>query len=243
MLKRQQGISLVELMVGLLLGAVALAAVSALYQTIAVHTRRQLETAHLYSLIQHVLSLIEADVRRSGYWHIRPGVDRLDDNPFQNSTNDIRAGSTPGEPENSCLLLAYDIDDDGKVGIGDCPSKHCPAWSDSDNVEQIGYRLKDGVLQFRYAGEQFSCDTGRWQALTDPGVSIVRFKVDLIAQCLDAENSTGRCGTDSTQVWSRTLALELEGQWIGQPKTRRTSRQVVQVRNDHLVSVVAAAEF
>ncbi len=236
MLSRQRGLSLVELMIGLLVGAVALAAVLTLYQTVATHTRRQLELAHLHALLQHILLLIESDARRSGYWHFRPGIDRLGDNPFQSAENDLRTGAYPGEPADSCLLLAYDADDDGKVGIGACASVDCPIWSDTDNVEQLGFRLKEGALQMRYAGDAFSCDAGRWQALTEAGITVTRFTARVVSDCLNLNAPDRPCGAASDQVWTRTLTVELEVQWTDRPETRLTSQRLVRVRNDRMVA-------
>lgn len=236
MLKRQLGMSLVELMVGLLMGAIAVAAVSAIYQLTTSNTRRQLESIHLHATVQQILSLIEADARRSGYWHMRWGLDTPANNPFQLDATDLRIGAYPGEPPDSCVLIAYDLDNDGKVGVGECPSAHCPDWSDTDNVEQFGFRLKDGAIQMRYGGTSFSCDTGRWQALTESAVDVGRLHFDLATECLSLDRATASCGPSGRQLLTRKLTTTLQAVWKTRPELRVASTRTIAVRNDRVVN-------
>jgi prepilin peptidase dependent protein B len=236
MLNRQQGLTLVELMIGIAIGMMAIAAVSGIYQITAIHSRKQLAYAHLYSTLQHILTLLEADIRRSGYRRYRPGVDRIADNPFQLPQNDLRVGAYPDEPGASCLLLAYDVDDDGKVGIGACRSSDCPAWSDEDNVEQFGYRLRDGALQMRASGGRYACDESGWQALTETRIEVSTFQVRIDARCRNLTDANAGCDANGDKLWTRGVAIGLAAHWRGRPETELALRRYVRVRNDRLLT-------
>src|SRR5690606_4366763 len=62
------------------------------------------------------------------------------------------------EVNGNCILYSYDIDEDGGKGTGE--------------FESFGFRLNDGAIEMRTAGDGHACDTGTWQDVTDSSVTI-----------------------------------------------------------------------
>jgi type II secretory pathway component PulJ len=156
-------------------------------------------------------------------------------NPFQTGNNRLRTGEWPQENARSCILYSYDLDEDGRVGIGRCPNTVCAAETDSDNVEQFGFRLRERKLQSRYAGHSFQCDNGNWQAVSDPNIEITALEFTLSTHCVNLRSANADCQPNAPSLNSRSVAIHLQGQLQNQPDTRITVRQSVHIRNDLLV--------
>lgn len=68
-----------------------------------------------------------------------------------------------------CVLFSYDLNEDGLQGIG---GGVAGANQNTDNFELFGYRWNDGAIEIRTAGSVHSCNTGTWQDITDPNVTV-----------------------------------------------------------------------
>lgn len=235
MLKSQRGITLVELMIAGTIGLISVSAVITIFQATARQTIRQLETAHLHSSAQGILELICTDVRRAGYWRLSPDKDQLRKNPFNSLANHIRTGATKGEQAESCVLFAYDLDKDGKLGTGKCPAKGCAPYADSDNVEQFGYRLKKNAIQMRYAGKQFNCQNGYWQALTDNTLVVTEFTIKLKSVCLNLSQSTEPCNINVDRQEVRSIDISLAAHSIRKRSIKIDLKRHIEIRNDRFV--------
>lgn len=236
MLIHQRGVTLVELMIAGATGLIAVAAVTTIYQATAKQTLRQLETLHLHNTLQGILELMGTDIRRSGYWRVIPGREKLRHNPFQTSVYDIQTGAMKNEPAASCISLSYDLDKDGKVGIGQCPGAGCPPTTDADNVELFGFRLNRQALQMRYAGTAPGCQNGFWQALTDHSITVSNFRVDLQQQCLNLSDPAQPCHNNTDRLLVRTAEISLSAYISGRKPIRADLRRVIPVRNDRFVA-------
>ncbi len=236
MLIYQRGMTLVELMIAGTISLIVISAVTSIYQTTAAQTLRQLETIHLHNTAQGILKLMSADIRRSGYWHITPGKDKLKNNPFQSTGNTIQTGAVKDEPPDSCVVFSYDLDKDGKVGVGKCPSSGCPPGTDADNVEQFGFRLNKQALQMRYAGKNPACQYGYWQALTDASIRVTDFKITLKQTCLNLANSAESCHNKADRQIIQTAEIKLSAHNIRRKKIRVDLKRVVNIRNDRYIA-------
>ncbi len=232
MLNSQRGVTLVELMVASAIGLIALSSLLVVYQATATSTLRQLETEQLYSTLQGVLALMRSDIRRAGYWAWRPGRDRLRNNPFQKKANRLRVGAADRETANSCVLFSYDLDRDGRTGTGKCPQTGCSSGSDTDNVEQFGFRLRKNQIQMRYAGSTFNCRNGYWQAITDPGTVVSEFSVEIEAHCINLSDSRHGCHRGVDRQMVRTVHLSVAAHRQAKPSIQVRLQHDIEVRND-----------
>ncbi len=198
--RRQAGVTLVELMIASSITLFALSALLTVYSATARHSSRQLQQAHLHQQLHATLQLLTRDLRRSGYWHFDPRLHSPVENPFTRPDNRLRIGAYPGEPAGSCILLAYDLDQDGRVGKGH-----------EDTVEQFGYRLRNGLLQSRYGGRSFSCDSGYWQAVTDPSIEISQLTFTQHSNCTNLNDPEQNCAPDDAQLIQLAIETRLSG--------------------------------
>ena len=231
----QGGVTLVELMIASLLALFALAAVVTAYSATSGHAVQYLHRAHLRQQLHTLMHAMVRDLRRAGYWSFDPRLRPATDNPFQNDTNRLSIHAYPGEAPNSCILFAYDLDRDGRVGVGRCPAGGCSEETDSDNVEQFGYRLRDGLVQARYGGSSFSCDAGHWQSLTDPDIAIARLEFTRHAVCTNLSDAHAACRSDAPGLVERAVEVRLSGHRRSRPGTTITLPRWLGIRNDRLL--------
>lgn len=232
---RQRGITLVELMVASAVSLIALAAVLTVYSATSRHTRLQLQTAHLHQQVRGILYLIGRDLRRAGYWHFDAAQQFPAENPFQNGENRLRSGALPDEAADSCILLAYDLDADGLVGVGQCRNGHCPPLSDDDNVERFGFRLRNRTVQSRYGGTDLECGSGYWQSLNDPEIEITQLQFRLRTHCISLTQADTRCRESTPRLVQHVASIAIGARIRNQPETEVSLVEWIAVRNDQLL--------
>lgn len=239
MLKRQRGVTLVELMVAGVIALVALAGVLSLYDATLRHSILQLQTAHLRQNLSAVLTLLAGDLRRAGYRHFDPLTGGLRNNPFQNTVNDLKPGALRGEAADSCITYSYDLDDDGLLGRGRCPAGGCAADEDGDNVEQFGFRLRRQTVQMRYGGDTLDCNAGRWQSVTDRDVVVSRLHFTVQSVCLGLPPGPPSCRDDHPRQRVRRVGIAIAGHLATRPAIAARLRQWVALRNDRVLSAAS----
>lgn len=232
---RQAGVTLIELMIAGVIGVIVLAALVTVYSTTATHSSRHLQDSHLHQQMHGMLHYMTDDIRRAGYWHFDPDTETPTGNLFQAENNRIRTDAWPGETTGSCILYSYDLDQDGLIGVGRCAGRECAPGTDSDNVEQFGFRLRNRQLQSRYGGHSFQCDTGYWQSLSDPDIEILAIEFIINTHCVNLNAPNSACQANRSSLNIRLVEIYLQAQLQDQPDTRLTLRQPVHVRNDYLV--------
>jgi type II secretory pathway component PulJ len=182
-----------------------------------------------------ILYLIGRDLRRSGYWHFDATQQSPARNPFQTGQNQLRSSAFPGEPADSCILLAYDLDADGLVGIGQCRNGHCPSPSDDDNVEQFGFRLRNNMVQSRYGGTRLDCGSGYWQALNDPDIEIMQLKFTVRTRCMNLEQPDAPCRDSLPRLIQRAANIAIGARIKNHPETKLRLNHWIAIRNDQLL--------
>lgn len=164
---RQQGLTMIELMISIVLGLLVLVAASAMTVNSLVLNTDTLGSARLNQDLDSVVKVMVNEIRRAGY---SGGViDYLDN-------EDINIVSA------SCLLYAYDADNDGVL----------------EATEKFGFRLVGSTIQMRTncatGACATSCATGTWAALTDANV------VSITGLTFDSLNSKCISITDTANV-------------------------------------------
>ena len=156
---KQQGITIVELLVALLISTFLLASILGFYILSVQNSKETLTMIRLNQELHMIMDVMENQIRRAGYW--------------ANATNDIGTGALTNpfmQPDtnikisnnNECILFSYDENNDGAL----------PALGTSDD-ERFGFRLSNNTVQFRMPSAKFNCDDTdtSWKEITDPKVT------------------------------------------------------------------------
>lgn len=148
MLSRQQGFSLLEMLIAMAIGSVLLLAsarfLPALQQSVMHHTRMQVVEDELWLRAWTVAKHLQ----RAGFCH----------------------GECSGQPlvishSGECVIVQWDANSNGR-------------WESPDHVEseQTGFRLHNGALETQRGAS--SCTSRGWEKITDPAqMRIERFTV------------------------------------------------------------------
>lgn len=194
--RTQSGFTLVELMIGLALGAFVVLGV--LGATTGMLRGDMLAQARLDQELRSAAFVLERELSRSGYTGaaaqaLRAGADGWS-NPF--ALLDV---STPG-----CVRFAYDLNENGMLDT-------------AEPDERQAFVLADGALLRRTGGDEFDCDTARgaWEPLTDAATVTVQ------AFAVSAEQTFTSIPGTSRALAERALAYTLTGAArTGQPASR-----------------------
>lgn len=227
-----------ELMVGIVVSLLIIAAAGATYLTTARTGRDAINSARLNVELRSAMDVMVEEIRRAGYSAVGGSG-----NPFNNL---VAATYTDLTVTGNCIEFAYDNDGDGFV----------------DADEFFGFRVVNGAVQMRDrtagGGVIAACATGTWQAITDAAVVTVGQRNGaanfvLSYQCLnsrtDATNA-GRCvaggatfnaavatGTTVDLIETRSVAINIAGQLVNDAVMRMELGQDVLVRNHRIVTV------
>lgn len=216
-LRKQIGLSLVELLVALAVNAIAITALVKIFSDNMNNYNRVVNSDTLFQQLESAMQLMTSDIRRAGYWG---GASTMvnahaNNNPFQASGTDI---SITG----SCILFTYDADSNGSVqGVG----------SAADD-EHYGYRLINQTLQARPPGSSWDCaaSSTSWDNVTNPTiVSITNLSFTLGTVNVPA-------GATSNYVQLRTITISITGNLVSDNTVTATMTQTVRLRNDKYVA-------
>ncbi len=165
----QRGISLLELLIAMALGMVALAGLVSLVGFGLGMNANMVTASTLNEESYSVLQLMRRDIRRAGYSGDTVNMvtdPQANPSPFVDS---LQTGAFTGESANSCILFSYDINNNGALDVPD---------------EQFGYRLREGNLEMRQQG--LACTDEGWLEMTDGSRS--RYSQLEFAVVQDVEN-------------------------------------------------------
>jgi type IV pilus assembly protein PilW len=207
---RQRGLTVVELMVGLLVGMLVVAGVLSVYLSTLESSGSTLKSSRLNQEMSALLNIMANDIRRAGYWG-NADFTNPQDNPFNridstaanttalrvhnNSSGayvDVTYHATLANRVGSCVVYTYDADADGTL----------------DNNEKYGFRW-DGTgnaIRMRTSGtggtNQCASNNDNWDTITDTSTTtITGLSFDLSnTKCLnvaepDGEEDGGAAGT------------------------------------------------
>ncbi len=219
--RHQQGLSLIELMIGLTISLFVAAGGATLMTSHLRENRALLTEARLMQDLRTATDLISRDLRRAGYWGAAAdgvwaeGATTALANPY--------IATTPDRAASDAVSFRY--------------SRDATENNLVDSNEQFGYRLRAGAIEMQLGASN-------WQALTDAGaVRISEFsvtpvvqEVDLQAFCSKPCGSTANCPPHQ-QV--RSWALAITGQQVGDARVSRSVRSQVRVRGDVVIGACA----
>lgn len=220
--RRQRGLSIVELMVGVAVGLFVVAAATMLVATHLADSRRLTLETQVQQDLRAAADIITRELRRSGHWaRAREGVGqpgtvnayravlKLDDSPF--ADGEVASG----------VQIAY-----ARSGVEAADNNTL------DSAEQLGFRLNNGVIETHLG------DAG-WQALTDSStLNVTAFTLTMNVQPIRLE-CTKPCpgpGDCRPELQVRDITLDITGQAAHDASVQRRLTSNVRLRNDAVIA-------
>lgn len=218
---RQEGATLIELLIGLALSLIVTSGMIALMGNSMGSATRIIQMSQLTDELRNTMSMLSRDVRRANYspysiyCYGNPdcGVSDIDDKVNFIADLDTNDAGT-------CLTYFLERSDpDSPEGVGGG-----------------GFRLNEGAVEM-WIGDGApptanDCDGNDWLAITDPNF------VNITAFNLNDETGSfqGTIEQDDGTLTQRTrqIRVQIEGQLVIEPSITRRLEDVIRVRNDHV---------
>jgi prepilin-type N-terminal cleavage/methylation domain-containing protein len=217
----ERGYTLIELMIGMLVGLIVLSGVIYALLISLSSSRNVLNSARLNQEISTINDLIVGEVKRAGYWPAST-ASAAAPSPYQSGTE--TALSVVGT---DCVLYSYDLDGDQLI----------------EDSERQGFKLATtagvGVIQVRLTGTAMNdCSNGTWQGITDERfMDVTSFSVTENAACLSSTTGVSvACGAVSAAYVSvRELSISMEAEVLSDRDWKGRFEDVVKVRNNEVI--------
>jgi prepilin peptidase dependent protein B len=143
MIKKQQGLTLIEMMIAMVIGIIISGAVITIFISNIKIASDNMKMARLNQELRGVMTFISDEIKRAGY-----SSDAA--NSAFNDEFNFATGS-------SCLRYSYDEDGDG--------------IQDAD--ERFGFQLNTDVLRWSNNITTADCSDGTWQDVTDTDIATI----------------------------------------------------------------------
>lgn len=197
-MNKQKGVGLTEFMISITLSMAAIAVVFSIYVTTFTIDTKTIRYSRLVDEVNSLQVLITEDIKRAGYVNTSEDLISIQADTANTSRcypdasscsninfRDIDIAKYGSEDDNSCILFAYDWDDDGSLDLG---SAGVASEGTDDTFELFGYRINDGAVETRKGGNL--CTEAGWEDLTDiKFVTITDFNFNCSKEALNADGS------------------------------------------------------
>lgn len=222
-MKKQQGLTLIEILIALALGLFIIAATLTLFINTVKSSSDTIKSVRLNHDLEMALNLIGNDIKRAGYWgnakinansRINPFTDDALSTPATTARTNIQiltANSTTVADPGTCILYTYDFDDDGRVDAETAATGDTDADGKIDN-EYYGFRLINNTLQMRVSGTKTddcttSGNSNSWQEFIDGNminITGLQFSFTALNNAVANLTATSRCWNLTTTATPST---------------------------------------
>jgi type IV pilus assembly protein PilW len=215
--RTQRGMSIVELLVGVAVGLIVVAAATLTVATQLADNRRLLIETQVQQDLRATADIITRDVRRAGYW-----------GEAWRGTSIASAAAPVANPYAAMEPADDDAEHDEVSYVYADPKQ--PEDNVVSGAETLGFRLNNGVIESQLGD-------GNWQALTDAAtLAVTQFAVttdvqQVVLPCFRA-CVTGGVGPCPPVQDMRLVTVAIQGRATTDASVRRTIRSQVHLRND-----------
>lgn len=215
--RHQAGLSLVEMMVGIAIGLIVVAAAAMLVATQLSENRRLLLETQVQQDLRATSDIIAREIRRAGYW--------------TTSRRGAWYQDTPAVVENPYAGVNLVSASEVHLSYSRAVTEAAQGAAVTDS-ERLGYRLRSGVIE-----TQLGLDN--WQALTDGAtLRVTELRIELVPVATDRAICPKDCaGLGAPEAcWPeltvREVSVFIDGVAVSDAAVRRTVRNRVRLRND-----------
>ena len=258
--KQQAGLTLVELMIGLLVGTIIIAGGLRVFTVVIRGQSDNVKLTRLNQDMRAMMDIMVRDIRRAGFVTSYPSnhLSSLKNNPFFDATTMGATTDIAVHDTGRCLVYSYNRDEEDN-GTASPAGVETPLVVDSN--ERLGFRLSDDKLEMRKSGAtNENCTDGHWESITEPEVEITVLKFTLTENPLNVTNMTtdtdddgcydddgncnnlcdtgedcNTCSSPDTCLYVRQVTITLTGRLRSDNTVTQTITQGVRVRNDKFV--------
>lgn len=213
----QDGFTLVELLVALLISAILITGLVSIYFSVVQHGGRILNANRLYEQMSAAMELMSGDIRRAGYWSQASSdyQQGTNSNPFMAPSTRLSVNGS-----NDCILLTFDNNGDGVLS----------SVNSGTDDEHYGYRLSGNAVQARPTSAAFNCTaaSSAWENITDPKILTITGLTFTVTQKTVNLGSTWPTG----MLTLTYVDISLSGQLANDSTMRMTMTNHIKVRND-----------
>lgn len=213
--RRQRGLSLVELMVGIAVGLIVTAAATLLVSGQLAENRRLIAEAQLQQDLRASLDIIVRELRRAGLHPL----------PASLVWNPAGSAEPPMNPYTQNVTVTSLAPDASQV-------EFAYAGGTGVSVPDLGFRLNTTTqaLESKLRG-------AGWQEMTDSNaIEVTLFRVEEVLSGETQVTCRSACSDGTNDCWplvrSRSLSIELGARSKLDPQVSRTLQAMVRLRND-----------
>ncbi|EIC84258.1 prepilin peptidase-dependent protein [Serratia sp. M24T3] len=185
-----KGFTLPETMLAMGIGSMLILGAMQFLPMLRQRTQQLSQHYQLDQLLRQTARTLQKDFRRAGFC------------AGTCSGKPLVIGQASGEVKNSCIIVAYDLNRNGR-------------WEPIGNAESeyFGYRLRDGMIESQRGVA--NCNGSGWERMLDPGeVKFSQFELSLI-----------RAASGSA-----LLTMEIKANWKKTPKVSSWLNTVVKIQ-------------
>jgi prepilin peptidase dependent protein B len=260
-IKFQTGLSLIELMIGLLVGTIVVAGGVSIFTGSARNTTENVKVSQLNQDLRIMMDVMVQEIRRAGHISVdlisgEPGLIISNESGFLNAMRANPFDEINIEQSGACITFLYD-----KTSTSTSPGT-------VDNADRMGFKLVSDALQMRRFSTALACATSnastRWESITSPEVVItdLAFTLESILlnltlkkaypnaavvscnnpsphehdQCIPVSGVATNLSNFNTLgdecLAIRKVTIKLNGNLKDDPAIKQTIDETVKVRND-----------
>lgn len=223
-----RGLTLVELLVGIVVGLVVLSAAGGAMMSYMSSYKQSSELVNLNQNMRALMDLMVRDIRRAGYvTSDTDDPDALKENPFFKENCDLRICDAVGN-SGSCISFSYDMNGDSVVTASDNKEE-------KEKNEVLGFRLNGKILEIKKSGKLLCKNEDfTYEGLSDQNISVDKLVFTINgADGFDLSGKGESCeNNDVSCLYTRSVKIELEASTTSNPKIQQTLVQTVKIRND-----------
>ncbi|WP_341328295.1 prepilin-type N-terminal cleavage/methylation domain-containing protein [Methylotuvimicrobium sp. KM2] len=264
-IKKQNGLSLIELLIGLLVGAIVVAGAVNIFTGSIQSSADNIKLTRLNQDLRAVMDIMVRDIRRAGFVTNNPAQfgQSLRNNPFFSIDDDTDISVLDYDSgSDNCILYSYNRDPTLHYDYDEAPPAPLDPIVPQTN-DLLGFRLRltginAGVLQMRRSGlTTTDCSDGSWEGLTDRrDIEITNLTFAIDEQALNASVMSTRlkdgdpttdlcspgdatcttCNTGDACVFVRWVDISLTGRLRDDPVVTQTLNQRIRIRNDKFMA-------
>lgn len=224
----QQGLSLIELMVAVVIGLIVIGGLTSIVVATLRTNNDNVQMTRLTQDLRAVMQLVTRDIRRAGYWPL--AIEELgtgiSTNPHDTLT--FYSGGSVDDPldglDADCVEYSYHLDDPMNLSLKD---------DEREADEQKGFRYdsENDLIEVKTSGAA-SCteDSDDWDPLTDSNESERVFEITEFSFATVGGNPFPA----ADDVTIREIVIAVEGRLVDDPAVTRRIEETIRVRNDQI---------